>query len=213
MATSSYMNSTTPAAAVAVIGPQFCLPHPVDLLVTSKPLSLTTSYFEITDANRKIVFKVKGKLFSIRGRCSLRDSAGNVLLTMQQKVISMHSRWQVFHGKSTKAKNMLYNIKLSSFFQIKTKLDVCLVGNSKESVPDFTVKGSYSNGSCTIYLGKTKTIIAQMSEHNSAKNFLLGNDVYKVTVYPHVDYAFIVSPIVILYRINKEQEDLASMNN
>lgn len=46
--------------------------------------------------------------------------------------------------------------------QLKSELDVFLATNTAENVPDFKVKGSWSERSCIIYLGLSNIIIAQV---------------------------------------------------
>lgn len=117
--------------------------------------------------------------------------------------------------------------------QLKTQLDVFLAANTKEDVFDFKIKGSWFERSCIIYGPDGKTIIAQvikmfiesfvffclvlkmlklfflmglqMHKHHTAQSLLLGKDTFGVTVYPHVDYAFIVALVVILYEINEDR--------
>lgn len=72
---------------VAIISPQFCAPYPVDLNIVRKLMTLSEGTFGVTDVNGNIVFKVKGKFFSLRDRRVLLDAAGNPLVTFQQKVI------------------------------------------------------------------------------------------------------------------------------
>lgn len=74
------------AQPIAVIGPQYLAPYPVDLTVTEKTFSLTDGDYAVTDVNGNIVFKIKGKLLSLRDKRTLVDAAGNVLITMRQKV-------------------------------------------------------------------------------------------------------------------------------
>ncbi|KAJ4977568.1 hypothetical protein NE237_008348 [Protea cynaroides] len=183
--------------SVTVVGPNFCSPCPVDLKIVSKGHSVRDN-FAVTDVKGNIAFKVKGTLFGIHDRHILLDANGNPVLSMQQKIMSAHSRWQVFRGKSSESKDLLFSIKRSSMFQIKTKLDVFLAANRKEEVCDFKIKGSWSDRSCTIYLGESSNVIAQM--HKKHKWF--GKDSYMVTVYPNIDYAFILALIVILNEIN-----------
>ena len=45
----------------------------------------------------------------------------------------------------------------------------------------------------------------QMHKKHSAQSILLGKDTFGATVYPHVDYAFIVALVVILYAINEDR--------
>ncbi|KAM3287965.1 protein LURP-one-related 10 [Capsicum chacoense] len=190
---------------VAIINPQFCAPYPVDLNIVRKLMTLSEGAFGVTDVNGNIVFKVKGKLFSLRDRRVLLDAAGNPIVTFQQKILSAHRRWQVYRGESTDSKDFLFSVKKSSLLQFKTKLDVFLAHNTKEDVCDFRIEGSWFERSCVIYAGNTSTIVAQMHRKHTAQSILLGKDNFGVTVYPNVDYAFIVALVVILEEINEDR--------
>ncbi|CAA6654663.1 unnamed protein product [Spirodela intermedia] len=179
-------NHPSPAAPIVVVGPQFCAPYPVDVIVTKKFLSITDGDFTVKDVEGNDLFRVKGVFLSMRDRRVLQDAIGNPLITMQEKVLTVHKRWKVFRGDSTDDSDLLFSVKKSSLLQLKTKLDVFLAGK-KEEVCDFSVKGSYFERSCTIYKGDSSVIVAQL----------------RVTIYPNVDHAFIVALIVILDEINK----------
>ncbi|KAG0457695.1 hypothetical protein HPP92_022852 [Vanilla planifolia] len=47
----------------------------------------------------------------------------------------------------------------------------------------------------------------KMSRHYTAKNIVLGKEAFGISIYPNVDYAFVVSLIVILDEINKDRKD------
>ncbi|KAH9673243.1 protein LURP-one-related 15 [Citrus sinensis] len=163
-------------AAVAVISPRYCCPYPVDLAIVRKVMTITDGNFVVTDTNGNILFKVKGVFLTfIHQRRVLLDGAGNPILTLREKAMTAHHR---------------------------TKLDVFLANNTKEDVCDFRVKGSWFERSCTIYAGESSTIIAQMHKKHTVQSILIGKDNFAVTVYPNIDYAFIVALIVILDEIN-----------
>ncbi|KDO37951.1 hypothetical protein CISIN_1g039929mg, partial [Citrus sinensis] len=109
---------------------------------------------------------------------------------------------QVFRGESTEPQDLIFSAKMSSMWNVRTKLDVFLANNTKEDVCDFRVKGSWFERSCTIYAGESSTIIAQMHKKHTVQSILIGKDNFAVTVYPNIDYAFIVALIVILDEIN-----------
>lgn len=46
-----------------------------------------------------------------------------------------------------------------------------------------------------------------MHKKHSVQSVVLGKDTFSVTVYPHVDHAFIVALVVILDEINEETAD------
>lgn len=197
--------SGAPPAPLPVVGPQFCAPYVVPLTVTKKAISLSDGDFTVTDGNGAVVLRVKGALFSIRHRRVLLDAAGQPLLSMQEKVFSMHHRWEVFRGDSTNASDLLFTVKKSSIIQLKTEMDVFLAGNTAEQVCDFKIKGSYFDRSCIFYLGNSNTMIAQMNRKFTVSNVLLGKDTFGVTVFPYVDYVFIASLVVILDEIHRER--------
>lgn len=193
-----------PALPTAVIGPQYCAPYPVDLAVVQKVMTLADGSFVVTDVNGNVVFKVKGSIMSLRDRRVLIDAAGNPIVTLRRKMMTAHDRWQAFRGESTEPQDLIFTLKRSSFWQLKTKLDVFLANNTKEEVCDFKVKGSWFDRSCVIYAGESNNIVAQMHKKHTIKNILIGKDHFNITVYPNVDYAFIVAVVVILDEINDD---------
>lgn len=89
-----YPPFANPPVAAVVVGSQFCAPYPVDLIITGKIMTLSEGSFGVTDVNGNIMFKIKGKHFSIRDRRILLDAADNPLLSFQQKVLSLDP-WSV----------------------------------------------------------------------------------------------------------------------
>ncbi|CAM0947967.1 unnamed protein product [Alopecurus aequalis] len=199
--------SGAPPAPLPVVGLQFCAPYVVPLTVTKKALSLSDGDFAITDANGAVVLKVKGFIFNMHHRRVFLDAAGQPLLSMQEKVFSMHHRWEVFRGDSTSASDLLFSVKKSSMIQFKREMDVFLAGNAAEHVCDFKIKGNFFDRSCAFYLGNSTTLVAQMNRKFTVSNVLLDKDTFVVTVFPHVDYVFIATLVVILEEVHKEKYD------
>ncbi|TYI13972.1 hypothetical protein E1A91_A08G092700v1 [Gossypium mustelinum] len=194
------------ATRVSVIGPQYCYPQPIDLVVLRKVLTISEGKFAVTDIYGNIMFKTKGKFFSIHDRRLLTDAAGNPVCTLRHKIMTVHDRWQVFRGESTEEKDLIFTAKRSSMIQLKTKLHVFLATNPKEDVCDFRMEGSWLERSCFIYSGERNTILAQMHKKHSVESEFLGKDKFMVTVYPNVDYAFVVALIAILDGINNDDD-------
>ncbi|XP_050244086.1 protein LURP-one-related 15-like [Quercus robur] len=187
-----------------VISPHYCAPYPVDLGIVRKVLTISDGNFVVTDTNGNIIFKVKGVLLTlVHQRRIIVDAAGNPIVTIRDKVMSAHSRWQAFRGESTDSKDLLFSAKTHSVLYLKTKLDVYLAHNTTEKVCDFKVEGSWLERSCVIYAGDSSTVIAKMHKKRTAQSILIGKDNFMVTVYPNIDYAFIVALIVILDEINR----------
>ncbi|AES79764.1 putative tubby-like domain-containing protein [Medicago truncatula] len=195
-----------PPLPTTIIGPQYCTPYPVELAVVKKVMTIADN-LTVTDVNGNIVFKVKGSVFTIRDHRVLVDAAGNPIITLRRKILTMHDRWEAYRGQSTNAKDLIFTLKRSSLMQFKTKLDVFLAGNTKEDVCDFKVKGSWFERSCSVYAGESNNIVAQMHKKHTVTSILIGKDHFMVTVYPNIDYAFIVALIVILGEINDDAKN------
>ncbi|WRX19838.1 LURP-one-related - like 9 [Theobroma cacao] len=178
---------TPPTNPIVVIREQFLAPYPVELKIQQKVFTLAENNVDVTDANGSLIFKVKGKLFSIRDRRVLLDAAGNPL------ILTVHRRWQVFRGENNSSNDLLFS----------TTLDVFLASNTGESVPDFRIKGGWHESGCTIYAGET--MIAQMHRKHSLQTVVFDTDNFGVTACPNVDFAFIVTLVVILDEINADR--------
>ncbi|XP_047306437.1 protein LURP-one-related 15-like [Impatiens glandulifera] len=149
-----------------VVGPEYCKSdQPVELGIVRKALALTTDNFKVTDVNdsNNDLFKVKVK-WSLHGRRVLHDIAGNPIITLRQKMRTIHSRWQVFRGDSHDKKDLLFTTVTTSCLQFEIKLNVFLANNEREEKSDFRLKGSFFKGSCIVYTGhgNSKSIIAQV---------------------------------------------------
>lgn len=70
---------------IPVLGPQYCLPHLVDLGVTRKLMTVTDD-FVITDVNNNLLFKIKGIFFTMHSKRVLLDSTGKPIITLRHKV-------------------------------------------------------------------------------------------------------------------------------
>ncbi|KAJ4814792.1 LURP-one-like protein (DUF567) [Rhynchospora pubera] len=193
--------SMPPSPMAAVVGLQFCTSDNMVLTVTKK-FSFSGGYFVISDANGTILMKVHGSPFS--SRRVLFDATGTPIISMRDKQrFSMHQRWNVYRGDSKHQRDFLFTVKKTHMFQLNTELGVFLAGNTAEQHCDFKIEESWLGRSCTFYLGDSNTIIAQMSRQFEIRDVLLGRDTYRVTVYPNVDYAFIVAIIVIINELHR----------
>ncbi|CAN6203454.1 unnamed protein product [Urochloa humidicola] len=190
---------------LAVVSPQFCAARTVPLTVTKKAVSFSGGDFTVTDAGGAAVLRVEGVSFSFRRRRVLHDAAGRPILTMERKVFSMHDAWKVFTGDSTSSRDLLFTVKRTSVFQLKTSMGVFLAGNTAEQVCDFKIKGNYFERTCAFYRGNSNSMIAQMKRKFTVSNVLLGKDTFSVTVFPNVDYVFITALVVILDEVHRKR--------
>ncbi|KAG5248307.1 protein LURP-one-related [Salix suchowensis] len=167
--------------------------YAVGLAVSTKAWTLGENKFKVADINGTVIFHVKSKHLTLHDRRFIKDAAGNTLVNLGKKIMTMHGSWEAFRGESNEEKDLLFTIKKSKLIQFKTELDVFLA-NNKGEVPDFKVKGGYSECSYSVLLGDTSTVIAQMHGKHSPKSIIL-------EVYPNVDYAFIIALVIILNEI------------
>ncbi|GFY82471.1 LURP-one-like protein [Actinidia rufa] len=211
---------------LAVIGPQFCAPYPVDLAVVRKLLKITEGNLAVTDVNGN--FQIKGKFFSLRDRRVLLDASGNPILTFQQKMHKKHSVQSIVLGKDMFMATMYPNVDYAFIvarggpqYYLPHPVDLAIVrkvmaltedkdctadGNEQHNGGgcDFKADGSWLELSRVIYAGESSTIVAQMHKKHTAESILLGKDWFMVAVYPQIDYAFIDALLVIIDDIKKE---------
>ncbi|KAL5715125.1 hypothetical protein ACHQM5_016995 [Ranunculus cassubicifolius] len=200
-ATPTYSESADP---ITVIGPQYCAPYQVDLTIQKKLLKLGEGHFSVHDINGNSLLTVKGAIISLRDKRVLVDSEGNPLVNMRQKIITAHRRWDVYRGEDTA--EPIFSVKKSSLIQFKTNLEVFLQSNTSEKTCDFRIKGSWQERSCVVTHGESKVIVAKMHKDHNIKSHVLGADTFSLTIYPNVDYAFIVALIVVLYEVNQDRK-------
>jgi len=195
---------------VVVVSPQFCAPDVVPLTVTKKVASLSGGDFTVTDPSGAVVLQFKGSVWSVRNRRVLLDAARQPILTMHEKILSMHNTWEVFRGESSSASDLLFTVKRSTLLQLRTEMDVFLAaGNTakQKQACDFKMKGSYFDRNRAFYLGDSDTMIAQISRKYTASNVLLGKDTFNVTVFPGVDHVFVAALVVVLDEVHSRDRN------
>jgi LURP-one-related len=75
----------------------------------------------------------------------------------------MRHTWKVYRGESNDQRELLFTVKKSNIFQLRTELYVFLANNIYQQHCDFKVKASWFDRSCTFYLGDSNTVIARVS--------------------------------------------------
>ncbi|CAH2049140.1 unnamed protein product [Thlaspi arvense] len=157
LATMVDANNASVGNPVWAIGPQYCVPYNVELVIDRKPMHRIK--FMVTDVQGNLLFKVKRHLLRLHDQGVLIDSVGNHVVTLRRKIMTAHHRWEVHRGDSTS--NPILSVKTSAAIQLQTKLQV-FKANKAEEICDFRVEGSWSESSYVIYAGESSTIIAQV---------------------------------------------------
>ncbi|KAI3771065.1 hypothetical protein L6452_02218 [Arctium lappa] len=177
---------------MVVVHAQYVKPYAVDLVVQRKSATNSNDRFTVMDVNGNMMFKIKDIRFSIHDRHILFDASDKPVLTFKKKLRSIHGRWQAFKGENTGHKDLLFSVKKSMAAKHETELDVFLVENKEEAVCDCKVKGDWETKSCTIYAQDGCTSLAEVHDKENI------TDTFGITVYPEVDYVFIIALVAIL---------------
>ncbi|KAK4436466.1 protein LURP-one-related 14 [Sesamum alatum] len=112
---------------VSVVGDDFCFPYLVDLAVKKKA-KIETDHCTDMDSN---------------------------LLNNIDFGISLQQQWTVHRGEGSEGSNLLYTVRKSHSFQLKTRLQVFLATNLTGDICDFRVIGIYISQSFKVYKGDT----------------------------------------------------------
>ncbi|XP_052305295.1 protein LURP-one-related 7 isoform X3 [Populus trichocarpa] len=125
----------------------------------------------------------------LNGDLGFADSLGNIVFKK--------GSWQGFKGGDNREKDLIFRVKRTVKKLTRTELEVFLVGEiSRESTPDFKVKGFPFQRSCTIY--RSDSIVAQTSLMYKLHQIYARRSKYRLTIFPgSVDHSLIASLIVI----------------
>ncbi|CAH1426509.1 unnamed protein product [Lactuca virosa] len=190
------------SSPVSVIGSRFMAPYQFDIIVDI----ITRGNLVVTDIDHKIMLQVKTCDTSFHQQRVLVDADGKPIVLMRGKIMSEHDRWNVFRGNSKSKSDMIFTTQSPHMIQFKTSVQVFLANKTnKKNVCDFKINGSWTNRNCTINMGDTSTPIAQMSKMQSSEDV---TNKFMVTIYPNVDYAFVVILIAIVEVMKMNNSDI-----
>ncbi|XP_076936510.1 protein LURP-one-related 15-like [Bidens hawaiensis] len=193
---------------VSVVGSEFTAPYSLDIIVDRR----SGGNMIITDINHNILLKVKSCNTTFHYERALHQPDGRIIVRLRDKIISQHNRWKVYRGDSRSNNNLIFSTKQPNMIQFKTSLQVFLENKtSGNDACDFKIKGSWSKRKCKIYTGDSysSTTIAQMYKKDKSKKVKLDKNKFMVTIYPNVDYAFVVALIAIVDAMKTVDKDYA----
>ncbi|KAJ0088392.1 hypothetical protein Patl1_31481 [Pistacia atlantica] len=175
----AHSRSTHPPVAnpFSIISPQFCAhTYPVQLAIVRKVKTITDGNFVVQDINGNILFKLKAADSIFHDRHVLIDAYGNPIVTLRDKIRSIHKRWQVFRGESIESSALIFSAKRASLFQSKHNVNVFLAKNTEESLCNFRIRGNWLERSSVIYAGESSTIVAKLHKNCTAPRILIGKE-------------------------------------
>lgn len=177
-----------------VVGQQYVAQTVRSYAVSKKKISVSKGDWTITDQMGHSSFKVDGRVASMRDRRFLRDAAGNKILTMKKKLITMHDTWEILAGDGD---HVVATCKKSSLVQFKTAMDVMLASSTTgKHTPDYQVKGDFFDRNITIFRGAEQA--ALVTRQITFTTAILDKDTFGVTVFPGVDEALVFALVVIM---------------
>ncbi|MED6172175.1 hypothetical protein PIB30_047654 [Stylosanthes scabra] len=197
------------SSATAIINPQYCVPHELDLIIT-KPVTFGgENNFTVTDTNKNVVFTVVGPIspMLMPKERFLRDARGNTVLHLRKAIGD--DIWKAYRGGSTEQGDLIFTRWLAPPFQLQATMGVFLANNNITQVCDFKLRKQNSFGqSWLVCVAESDTVIAEIKHEVftwfSRKKFM-------VKVYPNIDYAFIVALTVTL-EYHLSHSDLAKFS-
>ncbi|BAT83975.1 hypothetical protein VIGAN_04122800 [Vigna angularis var. angularis] len=150
------------------------------------------------DENRDFLFHIKKTLLSPHNRRVLYDKE-KPIVSFYSKILKPQGRCKVFRGERNDPSQLLFSVKKvnnsSNIPDNTTLLNVFLANNNEEIENNFRVIIGGRKESCTVYAG-------EYISDNDILAHMRNNGDFDVTVYPNVDYAFIVALLMIVKDIN-----------
>ncbi|RAL54931.1 unnamed protein product [Cuscuta campestris] len=191
---------TTDVPLIAVVGEAFCFPYLVDLTAKKGIYGVSSLQFDVSDGNGSPLLRVHGRLWRLlQKKRTISDPFGLPVVTMRAKTLALRNVWQVYKGESSAEENLLYTVRETKYIRMKVRLDVFMASNQGD-ICNFHVKGSYASQNFKVYQGDN--VIAEVKEEKKIGNFFKGIERFDVRVFPGVDYAFVVSLLVIINAID-----------
>lgn len=136
--------------------------------------------FEIRDGNERPVYVVDGKVFSWGDKLSLRDMAGRELAWIEQKLLTLMPRYEIYRGGELFAEVR----KEFSWFKSKFALDV-------PGPNDYEITGSFWQYEYEFV--RSGRVVARVS-----KEFWSWSDTYGVDIVEGEDDVAILATVVVV---------------
>jgi len=179
---------------IPVVGQQYVAQTVRSYAVSKKKMSVSKGDWTITDQLGHNSFKVDGRIASMKDKRFLRDAAGNKILLMKKKLITLHDTWEILTGDGN---HVLATCKKSSLVQFRTAMDVMLASSTTgKHNPDYQVKGDFFDRNLTVFRGAEPA--ALVTRQITFTTAILGKDTFGVTIFPGVDEALVFALIVIM---------------
>ncbi|KAI6698758.1 hypothetical protein NL676_018877 [Syzygium grande] len=166
-----------------------------------------TDGFTVFDEHGRLVFRMEN--YSRKGCCSaggrliLMDGAGNALMSLRPKILSLQCQWNAYTGEDKCKEGQNFKLfsmrRVSSFLQRRKDTAEVFIGGSKK--PAFTVEGSFRSRNCVIRRSGGEEFVAKITRKRASPTVLLGTDVFNLVVQHGSDSDLVMAFVVIMDRI------------
>ncbi|OAY75314.1 Protein LURP-one-related 8 [Ananas comosus] len=171
------------------------------LTVWRRSLLLDGNGFTVFDAKGSLVFRVDNYAAErCKGEIVLMDAAGEPLLTIRRKKLSLAEQWLIYDGEDS-SKPRLSVKKHVTLLPSDSLAHVtpCTCAADADADASYHVEGSYWRRSCAVYDGARHRLAVLRSKEaavGGAASF--GFDVFRLVVEPGFDAAVAMAIVILL---------------
>ncbi|KAF5747704.1 protein LURP-one-related 8 [Tripterygium wilfordii] len=178
-----------------------CEEDPLQVLtVWNKSLLFNCKGYTVFDSNGNLVFRVDNYMSGsgFKAEILLMDAAGEPLLTIRRKRLSLGDNWMVYDGE--KAVNPRFSAKKHvNILNSKCLAYVTSVGSSSSSRVVYQIEGSYAQRSCVVYDERRRKVAEIKQKEAAVKGAGFGVDVFRLIVnQPGIEAAEAMALVILL---------------
>jgi uncharacterized protein YxjI len=151
--------------------------------------------FIIKNATGQPAFQVIGKVFSIRDKLSFQDMRGHELAYIQQKLVSLRKRYQIYRD----GRGCADGVKQITMFKDKYTVDI-------PGPNDYTVKGNFWDHEYS-FLRRGREVA------HVSKRFFTFADTYGISIVEGEDDVTILATAVVIDLVNHDEQQSSHNRN
>uniref|UniRef100_A0A2P2ILU0 Protein LURP-one-related 8 n=2 Tax=Rhizophora mucronata TaxID=61149 RepID=A0A2P2ILU0_RHIMU len=169
------------------------------LTVWKKSLLFNCNGFTVFDAKGNLVFRVDNYMTGsgAKGEILLMDAAGNPLLTIRRKRLSLSDSWLIYDGETTV--NPRFSMrKHANILNSKSLAHVSAGGAKGNHSTMYEIEGSYGRRCCAVYDGNRRRVAEVKQKEAVRGDVAFGDDVFRLIVLPEMDASVAMAIVIIL---------------
>ncbi|KAF5750694.1 protein LURP-one-related 8 [Tripterygium wilfordii] len=167
---------------------------PLVLTVWNKSLLFNCNGYTVFDSKGNLVFRVDNYMSGsgTKAEILLMDAAGEPLLTIRHKRLSLGDNWMVYDGE--KAANPRFSAKKN----VNILNSKCLAYVRSRAKVMYQIEGSYVQRSCVVY-DERRRKVAEIKQKEAVKGVGFGGDVFRLIVnQPGIETAEAMALVILL---------------